>query len=178
MVSKNKNLSFLAIDFETANYYRNSACAVGLVKVKNYEIIKKKFFLIKPPQREFYFTYIHGITWKDVMNEPMFDELWPRIRPFFTDFDFVAAHNASFDRSVLRKCCEYYDIEYSYIYFLCTVQLSRKLWNIYPTNLPTVCNYFKIPLKHHDALSDTEACAQIMLRILREKKFLYELTQN
>lgn len=172
---KNNNLSFLAIDFETANYYRNSACAVGLVKVKNNEILKKKVFLIKPPQKEFHFTYIHGITWNDVKNESRFDELWPKIKPFFNGIDFVVAHNASFDKSVLRKCCEHYDIEFPQTNFLCTVQLSRKLWNIYPTNLPSVCNHFNIPLNHHDALSDTEACAQIMLNAVKDKKFYYEL---
>lgn len=173
---KNNNLSFLAIDFETANYYRNSACAVGLVKVKNNEIIKKKVFLIKPPQKEFRFTYIHGITWNDVKNENRFDELWSKIKPFFSGIDFVVAHNASFDKSVLKKCCEYYDIDFPQNQFLCTVQLSRKLWNIYPTNLPSVCSHFRIPLNHHDALSDTEACAQIMLNAVKDKKFYYELT--
>ncbi len=173
---RNSLLSFLAIDFETANYYRHSACAVGLVKVKNNEIIKKKSFLIKPPQKQFYFSYLHGITWNDVKNELTFEEVWPKIKPFFSGVDFVVAHNASFDKSVLRKCCEYYNIEYPNKNFLCTVELSRRLWNIYPTNLPAVCNHFKIPLKHHDALSDTEACAQIMLRAIKEKKFAYELT--
>lgn len=168
--------SFLAIDFETANYYRHSACAVGLVKVENCKIIRKKSFLIKPPQKEFYFSYIHGITWEDVKNELTFEELWPKMKSFFSGVDFLVAHNANFDKSVLRKCCEYYDIEFPQNDFLCTVQLSRRLWNIYPTNLPSVCNHFKIPLKHHDALSDTEACAQIMLRAIKEKKFAYELT--
>lgn len=171
-----KTNSFLAIDFETANYYRNSACAVGLVKVKNNKIIKKKDFLIRPPQKEFHFTYIHGITWNDVKNEARFNELWPKIKPFFSGIDFVVAHNASFDKSVLRKCCEHYNIEFPQTQFLCTVQLSRKLWNIYPTNLPSVCSHFNIPLNHHDALSDTEACAQIMLNAVKDKKFTYELT--
>ncbi len=169
-------MNFLAIDFETANYYRHSACAVGLVKVKNNEIIKRKFFLIKPPQKQFYFSYLHGITWDDVKNELTFEEVWPKMKSFFSGVDFVVAHNASFDKAVLKKCCEYYDLEYPDKIFLCTVQLSRRLWNIYPTNLPTVCDHFKIPLKHHDALSDTEACAQIMLRAIKDKKFKYELT--
>lgn len=170
---KNKTLSFLAIDFETANYYRNSACAVGLVKVKNNEIVKKSIFLIRPPQKEFYFSYLHGITWDDVKNELPFDKIWPKIKPFFSGIDFVVAHNASFDKSVLRKCCEFYELDFPEKEFLCTVQLSRKIWNIYPTNLPAVCSHLRIPLNHHDALSDTEACAQIMLNALKAG-FIYE----
>lgn len=40
-------MNFLAIDFETANYYRDSACAVGLVKVVNNKIQKSVSYLIK-----------------------------------------------------------------------------------------------------------------------------------
>ena len=51
-------MNFVAIDFETANYARDSACAVGLVKVVGGEIVDKAVHLIKPPTREFVFTYI------------------------------------------------------------------------------------------------------------------------
>lgn len=60
---REKPLSFIALDFETANYFRNSACAVGLVKVRDNQVIKKASFLFKPPQKWFVFTYLHGISW-------------------------------------------------------------------------------------------------------------------
>jgi len=69
--------SFIAIDFETANHYRNSACAVGIVKVKNKKIVKKAAYLIRPPTNFFSFTHIHGITWSKVKKKPTFDRLWP-----------------------------------------------------------------------------------------------------
>jgi len=59
---KQKLNSFLAIDFETANHYRNIIYALGLAKVKNNEFIRKKVFQIKPIQKKFHFTYIQGIT--------------------------------------------------------------------------------------------------------------------
>jgi len=34
---------------------------------------------------------------------------------------------------------------------------------IYPTKLNMVCDYLEIPLKHHDALSDAQACAKILM---------------
>ena len=34
-------MNFVAIDFETANQYRNSACSVAVVEVKNGEITYK-----------------------------------------------------------------------------------------------------------------------------------------
>ncbi|HEY8071935.1 MAG TPA: hypothetical protein VIE47_08230, partial [Methylocystis sp.] len=65
-------MNFVAIDFETANYARDSACAVGLVKVVGGEIVDKAVHLIKPPTREFVFTYIHGLTWNDVATSADF----------------------------------------------------------------------------------------------------------
>ncbi len=62
--------NFVAIDFETANHSRTSACAVGLVHVQDGKIIAEETLLIRPPQRQFVFTYIHGLTWDDVKDEP------------------------------------------------------------------------------------------------------------
>jgi DNA polymerase-3 subunit epsilon len=44
-------MNFLALDFETANYYRDSACALGLVRVENNEIVDRASFLIRPPYK-------------------------------------------------------------------------------------------------------------------------------
>lgn len=167
-------MNFLAIDFETANRYRNSACAIGLVKVEKNKVVYRESFLIKPPQNYFEFTNIHGISWDDVKNEPTFNIIWKKIRQFFHNAEFIVAHNSSFDKSVLNKTCEHYNIELPKLNYQCTVKLSRELWNIYPTTLPDVCNYFRIPLIHHDALSDTEACAKIMIKAVKENKYNYE----
>jgi DNA polymerase III epsilon subunit-like protein len=43
------------------------------------------------------------------------------------------------------------------------VQISRRAWNIRPTRLSDVCNALDIALNHHEALSDANACAQIVL---------------
>lgn len=160
-------MRFLAIDFETANYKRDSACAVGLAIVENNVIKESGSFLIKPPSRKFMFTHIHGITWKDVENEPDFGELWPAIKPIFKNIDFAAAHNSSFDEGVLKSCCATYNLDLPPVKFKCTMNISRRVWGIYPTKLPDVCNKFGIELNHHNALSDTLACAKIMIKALQ-----------
>ena len=160
-------MNFLAIDFETADYGPDSACALGLVKVEDANIVERKFFLIKPPRKDFYFSYLHGIQWDDVKDQPTFRGLWPEIKRMMGGVDFLAAHNARFDRGVLRTCCERARVRVPQIEFQCTMLLARRLWNIYPTRLPDVCRYFNIPLNHHDAASDTEACARIMIEALK-----------
>ena len=160
--------NFIALDFETADYSRNSACALGLVWVRDGQIVQEAAFLLRPPQRRFVFTYIHGLTWQDVQDAPTFEDLWPTIEDFLHRADFLVAHNAGFDRSVLRRCCEHYGLALTEQPFHCTVKVARQQWNLYPTNLPTVCDYLGIALKHHDAASDARACAQILLAAQRE----------
>ena len=67
---------FVAIDFETADRYRDSACALAMVRVESGKIVHKEHRLIKPPRKYFEFTYIHGITWDMVASEPDFRESW------------------------------------------------------------------------------------------------------
>ena len=155
--------TFVALDFETADYPRDSACALGLVRVENHRIVQRAYHLIRPPRRRFSFTYLHGITWEDVAHQPTFAELWPSLTPILHDVDFLAAHNASFDRSVLHQCCETAGMTPPAIPFECTVRLARQTWNIYPTKLNHVCDHLGITLKHHFAASDAEACALIVI---------------
>ena len=46
-------MDFVAIDFETANECRNSACAVGLTRVSNGEIGETDYHLIRPVDLRF-----------------------------------------------------------------------------------------------------------------------------
>ena len=155
--------TFVALDFETADYPRDSACALGLVRVENHRIVRRTYHLIRPPRRRFSFTYLHGITWEDVAHQPTFAELWPSLTPFLEDVDFLAAHNASFDRSVLQRCCETAGLIPPGLPFECTVRLARQTWDIFPTKLNDVCDHLGITLKHHHAASDAEACALIVI---------------
>ncbi len=170
LLPKGKDFSFTAIDFETANKYPDSACAVGLVRVECGQAVRKTSILIKPPQDEFSFTWVHGITLEDVAHSPDFKGVWPAMEPFFRGVDFLAAHNASFDERVLRQCCRTFGIQKPALPFLCTVKLARKVWNIHPTRLPNVCQFLKIDLRHHNALSDAAACAGIVIKAMEMAK--------
>ncbi len=154
---------YVAIDFETANNSRSSACSVGLVTVSDNQIVSEDMFLIKPPSKQFLFTGIHGLTWDDVKNEMTFAELWPTIAEIINDADYLAAHNAPFDKGVLNMCCQEYGIKTPDIPFVCTVKLARSQWEIYPTKLNNVCSVLNIPLNHHEALSDARACAKVII---------------
>ncbi len=157
---------FCAIDFETANYPRASACAVALVRVRKGAVEDTLFSLIKPPDEMPIlrsFTAIHGIRQADVAGSPTFAELWPRLSEFIGD-DFLVAHNAPFDRGVLASCLRYYGIEVESPRFECTVVASRRAWPALANHrLDTVSRYLGLELDHHQALSDAIACARIYI---------------
>ena len=155
---------FAAIDFETADYGRDSACAVGVVIVAGGRIEREHYTLIRPPRRQFAFTYLHGIGWRDVEDKPVFGELWPQLRAMLEGVEFIAAHNASFDRGVLAACCTAHGHPALETPYVCTMKLARRLWQVRPTKLPDVCRHFGFSLEHHDAASDARACANIVIQ--------------
>lgn len=156
-------MTFAAIDFETADSGRDSACAVGLVRVEDGRIVGRAYRLIRPPRERFTFTWLHGIAWRDVADAPEFGDVWRSLGSLVRDVDFFAAHNAPFDAGVLRACCAAAGIPAPETPFRCTVRLARGVLGIRPAKLDHVCASLGIPLRHHHALSDAEACARIVL---------------
>lgn len=156
---------YTAIDFETANSARASACQIGLAKFQDGLIIEKYESLIKPHRSmgrfDFYNTQIHGITSVDVGQALEFGELWPEIRDFIGSTPLVA-HNAGFDMSVLRGLLDVYEIEYPSLDYVCTFMLSRNLLRPAELNLKFVARELGISLtKHHDALADAIAAGEV-----------------
>jgi DNA polymerase-3 subunit epsilon len=155
--------TFVAIDFETADYGADSACAVGLVRVEGLSVVAREARLIRPPRRYIHFTYLHGIAWAHVEDAPVFAGVWPQLRPLLDGAEYLVAHNAGFDRKVLHTCCALARLEVPRLPFVCSMKEARGKWGIRPTRLPDVCRHLGLPLKHHDALSDAEAAARIVI---------------
>lgn len=161
---------FIAIDFETANKFPLSACALGVVVFENGNEILRKSWLIKPPSPYDMFDpiniRIHGITHVHVKNAPSFAHIFLQIKPYLQN-SVVIAHNAAFDIGILRHLMRYYDLNVEEILFGCTVQLARKAFVGLPNQkLDTVARTLGFPLQHHDALSDAVACANILLTVM------------
>ena len=161
-------MNFTAIDFETATGKKYSACAVGIITVENGKIIDEYDSLIQPPDNEYlyYNTNVHGITENDTVYTPFFPDVFPEIRKRLQGKTIVA-HNESFDRSVLQKTMEYYDLDYSKLNISkpweCTLKIYRaKGYN--PASLDVCCMKQGIKLNHHEALSDARGCAMLYLK--------------
>ena len=104
------------------------------------------------------FIGIHGITPKDTADAPTFDDAWGTIQPYIQD-QTVVAHNMAFDGTCLKQALAFYDLAQPKYEPACT-------YKIYGKNLKTLCTIHRIPLSHHDALSDAMACAELYRRWL------------
>jgi len=161
---------YVAIDFETANEKRSSACALGVTTVQNRKIIASFSRLIRPPDLRFCArnTKIHGLTEKDVQDAPTLAELWPEILPLLENH-FVVSHNASFDLSVLKNSLNAVSLPFPRIKCVCTLEISRRVWpRLASHSLSYVADSLGIPLVHHEPGGDSRASAAIVLRALEE----------
>jgi DNA polymerase-3 subunit epsilon len=158
----NGKINFTAIDFETATHIR-MPCQLGIAVVRAGEIIEKKSWLIKPPGNMYDSgcMKVHGITEKDTESCFEFDALWPEIKPYFEQ-EVIVAHNMDFDLDVLSKVLEYYHLPDA------RILSGRCTKNIYNgRSLKDVTAALGITMdRHHEALSDTCACAQIFIEYL------------
>ena len=119
---------FAAIDFETANEQRTSVCSVGVVIVRDGEIVDHYYSLIRPEPE--YYTYwntrVHGLTLADTQDAPIFPVVWQEIAPRIEGLPLVA-HNKAFDESCLKAVFRTYCMDYPDYEFHCTLQASRRV---------------------------------------------------
>jgi DNA polymerase-3 subunit epsilon len=166
-------LDFTAIDFETANGNSASACAVGLVKVRDGKIVDTYSTLINPPTGWWNFhpgnIRVHGIYPKDVETAPTWPEVLEQMLAFI-DGDVLIAHNASFDMSVLRKATEAVGGTLPELHYACSLLISRKTYHLDSYRLNQVAYAVgHEEFDHHDALADSDACARIIIHAANRK---------
>ncbi|MFO7891027.1 MAG: exonuclease domain-containing protein [bacterium] len=153
---------FIAFDVETASSNPASICQVGYVKVRNLKIIESRSYLVQPPGNEYraFNSNIHGISALETEISPAFPEVWKKIKNDFKSH-LLVAHNASFDASALISALAYYNIKQPKLDIACTYQLTK-------LKLNSLCQSLRVCLDdHHDALSDAEACANCLIKLIK-----------
>lgn len=161
-------MRFVAFDVETPNHFNNRMSAIGITVIDNREIVHGFHSLVNPEVRfDAFNTRLTGIDAGKVANAPTFAELWEEIEPVMRS-GILVAHNAVFDMSVLKKCLQAYGIDWvKSAPYLCTVQMGRRLLPNMSHCLDAMCDYYGIALDHHQADSDSHACAELLLRYLQ-----------
>nr|WP_236960135.1 3'-5' exonuclease [Methylobacterium durans] len=160
----------LAIDFETANERRDSACAVGLAWIEQGRVVRRASRLIRPPELRFSpgNIRVHGILPADVRDKPAFPDVMAEFLPDL-ERGLILAHNAPFDMGVLRASLAAHGLPVPAFSYLCTLQIARQ---VFPD--PAGCGLGKVAARlgirfeHHDAGEDAFACAEIALAAVRQ----------
>lgn len=156
---------YIAFDVETPNLKNNRISAIGISIVEGGKVVDETYTLVDPETHFDDFNIrLTGIAPENVAGKPTFPELWHEIAPIM-DSGLLIAHNASFDINVLAKCFYYYDINwYPFTYYACTCTMGRVCYpNLGNHKLNTLCDYLGIPLDHHNAASDSRACAELLI---------------
>jgi DNA polymerase-3 subunit epsilon len=124
--------------------------------------------LIRTVPSRFSFSRLHGITAIDSQNGASFRDVWTNALPLVHGAAFIATHHVGFDLRVLHAQCASAGIDTPRVRFVCTRLLAAVLCGPRNARLDLACAHLGIALRHHDALSDAEASASIVLAAFRD----------
>ncbi|MCD8368586.1 MAG: hypothetical protein LUC48_11330 [Clostridiales bacterium] len=158
--------TYCVIDVETPNHRNDRISSIGLALIVDGSIAETRSYLVNPEvEFDAFNSQLTGLTAVDVQDSPTLPEVWAEISDMVTDA-IVVAHNAPFDLTVLCKALAAYGIECPPLDYFDTVRLARFALPGLPNHrLDTLCQYYDIALDHHQADSDSLACAQIFVRL-------------
>jgi len=160
---------FVAFDVETPNRANDRMSAIGVTVVENGTVTARLYSLVNPGTRfDAFNVALTGITPEAAAAAPDFPELWRTLEPLM-GCGLLVAHNAPFDLSVLAKCLRAYGIRWRpYLDYACTCQMGRACYpELENHRLDTLCARLGLELEHHNAGSDSSACAGLVLDYLR-----------
>lgn len=168
------DLTFSAIDVETANESYASICQIGIVHVQDGQVRDTWESLVDP---EDYFSAvnisIHGIQEKDVAASSNFPAIFEDLQRQLTGR--VVVSHTSFDRVALNDATDLHRLERLDVTWLDSARIVRRAW---PEDfarrgwgLSKVATKLGIEFQHHDALEDARATAEIVLRACESINF-------
>lgn len=162
-------LKTIAVDFETANEQRGSACSVGLAWIEDDRVVRVEERLIRPKDMRFssFNIAIHGIRPEHVEDAGEFPEVMDEFAEDFAGATMIA-HNAAFDFSVWRTCLDQYRQNYPEFQYLCSVKMAQKVWpDLGSHKLNVLASHLGLTFKHHNAAEDAAICAETTISIAR-----------
>jgi DNA polymerase-3 subunit epsilon len=115
----------------------------------------------------------HGIFDKDIEDSPTIEQVLFDCVDFIDDSTLIA-HNALFDAGFLAKDMQLQGIDFSSSPIVDTCKFGRAVYKSIkeedkkPKNykLSTLCEFYKIPLSHHQAMDDTIGCLRMFAQML------------
>ena len=162
-----KNLTFNAIDVETANADPGSVCQIGVVCIRGGEIVESHSILVNP---EVPFNpsniRLHGIDKDTVKESRTLPQVQAKLRHRIEGMVLVS--HTPFDRVALDRAMHRYGIDAIRATWLDSAAIARSAWperyRRTGWNLANVAGDLDIAFRHHDAVEDARAASEIVLR--------------
>src|SRR3989344_3772169 len=170
------DLTFSVVDVETTgmNAQHNRIMDIGIITIKNGEILEEWEALINPQQEiPYWITYYTKLGTHHVKDKPFFSVYAQKVFDKLSGTIFVG-HNAGFDYGFVS-----YEFKRAGLNFyspkLCTVLLGRKLLpQLANAHLDALSDYYGITISaRHRALPDAQATAYILNKFLEIAKEKY-----
>ena len=165
-----RNLTFNAIDVETANADPSSICQIGVVRVRNGEIGEQLSVLINPEVR---FNPVnvglHGIDEYGVRDSKTLPQIYRELQRLLEGTVLVS--HTTFDREALDGATDRYGLERVRATWLDSAAIARRAWpgryRRRGWRLANIAADLGITFRHHDAAEDARAVAEIVLHSCR-----------
>lgn len=162
--------TFVVVDTETTGGRAagDRLLEIGAVVVECGRITRRFDELINPecavPRR---ITALTGISTAMVFDRPTAEAVLPQFCDFLGD-GVLVAHNLGFDVGFLNRACVRAGRPELVNDTLCTLRLARRLLpGLRSKRLSSIADFYGIRIRrHHRALADAEATAEILLRFL------------
>ena len=163
------NLTFNAIDVETANADPSSICQIGIIRVQS-GVIKGQLSVLVNPETPFndFNVRLHGIDHLAVQDSktlPLLESQLCRL----LDGTVLVSHTG-FDRRALDGAMERYGLRPIRARWLDSAMVARRAWpGKYRRrwSLSLIAGDLGIDFRHHDAVEDARAAGEIVLRACR-----------
>lgn len=157
-------MKYRFIDFETANYARESICAVGISTFENEIEIDSFYSLIKPTPfaLDKHCYDVHQIDLEKLSTAPDFSDICGEIIKRLDGI--VVTHNAAFDMSCLSAAFDAYEISYPDFFYLDTLKIAQTKYQ--HCKLSDLANIYGVPYENaHNALADAQMLGKIYFKM-------------
>ena len=164
------NLTFNAIDVETANSDPSSICQIGIVRVLD-GVIKDQLSVLVNPEAQFnaFNVRLHGIDHEAVKDSEVLPHLDAWLRRMLEGTVLVS--HTGFDRRAMDGALERYGLKPLRARWLDSAMVARRAWPRrykHRWNLAAIAGDLGIAFRHHDALEDAKVAGEIVLYACRQ----------
>ena len=157
--------AYVALDVETANSDYASICQVGIAEFGPDGALGRTWASLIDPEDDFagMNVSIHGIDREAVRGAPSFPDVLAEIRAWCDNR--IVVHHMPFDRVAIGRAADRYGLSGPRATWLDSAGVARRAWKRFSRRgygLRNLASELRIPLRHHDALSDAIAAGSVV----------------